>query len=468
MVFEFPEGNMSIKKHEMDMTEGPLFKKILIFSLPLIFTGLLQCLYNAADLIVVGHFRGHIALAAVGSTGALNNLIVGLFMGISVGAGVCAAQYIGARENDKVEKVVHTSVLAALIMGVIVGAIGFVLSKSLLILMDTPENVIEYSTLYIRIIFLGVPAVLLYNFCAAILRATGDTKHPLIFLTISGIVNVGLNVLMVVCFDMGVEGVAIATITSQYLSAALVVWHMCRIDSCIKIKPRELRIHKEHFVRMMKIGVPSGIQGTLFSLSNVLFQSAINGFGDVIMAGNAAAANIETFTWIIMNALHHTAVSFTAQNIGAKKYERLGAVLRNCLVVVTAVWAVSAGLILIFGRQLVGLYAGGDPAVIQSGLNRIWIVISTHIICGYMDVMCGALRGMGRSFSSMMLTLIFNCGVRVLWLYTVFRVFSTPVSIYIAYPVSWGFSALANLVAFLIVLRKLKASKEAELLAPTL
>ena len=290
---------MSIKKHEMDMTEGPLFKKILIFSLPLIFTGLLQCLYNAADLIVVGHFRGHIALAAVGSTNALNNLIVGLFMGISVGAGVCAAQYIGARENDKVEKVVHTSVLAALIMGVIVGAIGFVLSKSLLILMDTPENVIEYSTLYIRIIFLGVPAVLLYNFCAAILRATGDTKHPLIFLTISGIVNVGLNVLMVVCFDMGVEGVAIATITSQYLSAALVVWHMCRIDSCIQIKLREIRIHKEHFVRMMKIGVPSGIQGTLFSLSNVLFQSAINGFGDVIMAGNAAAANIETFTWII-------------------------------------------------------------------------------------------------------------------------------------------------------------------------
>lgn len=454
---------MSIKKHEMDMTEGPLFAKILRFSLPLIFTGLLQCLYSAADLIVVGHFRGHIALAAVGSTNALNNLIVGLFMGISVGAGVCAAQYIGAREHDKVEKVVHTSVLAALIMGVIVGGIGFALSKNMLLLMDTPANVIEHSTLYIRIIFLGVPAVLLYNFCAAILRATGDTKHPLIFLTISGILNVFLNVIMVVFFGMGVEGVAIATITSQYLSAFLAFLHMCRIDSSIKIKIREIKIHREYFARMMKIGVPSGIQGTLFSLSNVLFQSAINGFGDIVMAGNSAAINIESFTWIVMNALHHTAVSFTAQNVGAKKYERLGAVLRNCLVVVTAVWAVSGGLTLIFGRQLVGLYAGGDPLVVQSGLNRIYLLISAYVVCGYMDVMCGALRGMGRSFSSMLLTLIFNCGVRILWLQTIFKMFGTPVSIYLAYPVSWGLSALATLVAFFIFLKKLKASREKEL-----
>ena len=459
---------MSVKKHEMDMTEGPLFKKILIFSLPLIFTGLLQCLYNAADLIVVGHFRGHIALAAVGSTGALNNLIVGLFMGISVGAGVCVAQYIGAKEHEKVSRVVQTSVLSSLIMGVAVGALGFALSKYLLTLMDTPENVIEYSTLYIRIIFLGVPGVLLYNFCAAILRAAGDTKHPMIFLTISGIVNVGLNVIMVTVFGMGVEGVAIATIVSQYLSATLAVIYMCRIDSSIRIKPRELRIHKDHFFRMMKIGVPSGIQGSLFSLSNVLFQSAINGFGDVIMAGNSAAGNIESFTWIVMNAIHHTAVSFTAQNVGAKKYDRLGAVLRNCLFVVTAVWAVSAGLILLFGHQLVGLYAGNDEVVIQSGLNRMWVVISTHVICGYMDVICGALRGMGRSFTSMMLTLIFNCGVRVLWLYTVFPMFGTPLSIYVAYPVSWGLSAIANLVAFLIVLGALKASKARELSEPTL
>ncbi len=457
---------MSVKKHEMDMTEGPLLKKILYFSLPLIFTGLLQCLYNAADLIVVGHFRGHIALAAVGSTSALNHLIVGLFMGISVGAGVCVAQHIGAKEHDKVSRVVHTSVLASVIMGVAVGALGFAFSKYLLTLMDTPENVIEYSTLYIRIIFLGVPAVLLYNFCAAILRATGDTKHPLIFLTISGFVNVGLNVIMVRAFGMGVEGVAIATIASQYLSAILVLIYMCLIDSSIKVKLRELRIYKEHLVKMMKIGVPSGIQGSLFSLSNVLFQSAINGFGDVIMAGNFAAANIESFTWIVMNAIHHTAVSFTAQNVGAKKYERLGSVLRNCLLVVTAVWAVSAGLILIFRHQLLGLYADGDEAVIQSGLNRVWLVIGTHVLCGYMDVICGALRGMGRSFTSMLLTLIFNCGVRVLWLYTAFPMIGTPLSIYIAYPISWGFSILANLIAFLIVLRGLKRSKEKELLAP--
>jgi len=386
---------MSVKKHEMDMTEGPLFKKILIFSLPLIFTGLLQCLYNAADLIVVGHFRGHIALAAVGSTGALNNLIVGLFMGISVGAGVCVAQYIGAKEHEKVSRVVQTSVLSSLIMGVAVGALGFALSKYLLTLMDTPANVIEYSTLYIRIIFLGVPGVLLYNFCAAILRAAGDTRHPMIFLTISGIVNVGLNVIMVTVFGMGVEGVAIATIVSQYLSAALAVIYMCRIDSSIRIKPRELRIHKDHFFRMMKIGVPSGIQGSLFSLSNVLFQSAINGFGDVIMAGNSAAGNIESFTWIVMNAIHHTAVSFTAQNVGAKKYDRLGAVLRNCLFVVTAVWAVSAGLILLFGHQLVKeaypFYAHSFIGL-RVNVYQLAVIIDIEMLaCGYRE--CANLFG---------------------------------------------------------------------------
>ena len=449
---------MRSRTHEMDMTEGPLFKKILRFSLPLIFTGLLQCLYSAADLIVVGHFKGHIALAAVGSTNALSNLIVGLFMGISVGAGVCAAQYIGAKEQDKVSKVVHTSVLAALIMGVAVGALGIIFAKDMLLLMDTPANVIDYSALYIRIIFAGVPASLLYNFCAAILRATGDTKHPLIFLTISGLCNVLLNVIMVVGFGMGVEGVAIATVASQIMSAVLIFVHMCRTESCIKITIRKIRISGKHFVRMMKIGVPSGIQSTLFSLSNVLFQSAINGFGDVVMAGNSAAVNIETFTWIAMNALHHAAVSFTAQNVGAKKYERLGGVLRNCLLVVTAAWAVSAGAVLIFGHRLVGLYAGGDPSVIESGLNRLWLLLPIYCLCGYMDVICGALRGMGRSFTSMILTLVFNCGVRIIWLQTVFKLFSTPAGIYAAYPVSWGLSAIANLLAFIIVLKKLKAS----------
>ncbi len=441
-------------KHEMDMTEGPLFKKILIFSLPLVLTGLLQCFYNAADLVIVGHFNGHIALAAVGNTSALNNLIVGVFMGLSVGAGVCAAQYIGSREYDRVRKVVHTSVLTSVILGIAVGIFGFIFAPQLLRLMDTPDSVIEHSTLYIRIIFCGVPANLLYNYCASILRSSGDTKHPLIFLTVSGLANVVLNIVLVTAFDMGVEGVAVATVASQVLSAVMVVVYMCRSDSYLKITLRELKIDRGTLSKMMAIGIPSGIQGSLFSLSNVVIQSSINSFDDIVMAGNSAAGNIEGFIWIAMNSVSQASVTFTGQNVGAKKYNRIGRVLVGCMAVTAAVWALFAAAVLIFRTELLGLYAGGSEEVIAAGLRRTMIIAPTYILCGMMEAVGGTLRGMGKSVTTMVFTLIGVCGVRILWVNTIFRVFNTPTSIYISYPVSWFLAFAANFIAFAVIYRK--------------
>lgn len=445
---------MQSYKHGMDMTEGPLLRKVIRFSLPLILTGLLQCFYNAADLIVVGHFEGHVALAAVGSTGSLNNLVVGVFMGLSVGAGVCAAQYIGAKQYEKVRKVLHTSILTALIIGVVVGAVGFIFAPKLLALMDTPDTVIDLATLYIRIIFCGVPASLLYNYLASILRSSGDTKHPLLFLTIAGIVNVVLNVILITVFDMGVAGVGIATITSQILSAIMITVYMLKSDSYLKIKLGELKISKKYLFRMMMIGIPSGIQGSLFSLSNVVIQSAVNSFDDVIIAGNAAAMNIEGFLWIAMNSISQAAITFVGQNVGAKKYHRLGKVLLSCMGVVLITWGVMAAFILGFRDQLLGLYAGDNQAVIAAGITRCSIIIPTYLICGNMDVVCGALRGMGKSVSTMVMTLIGVCGIRVLWVASIFKVFNTPMSIYISYPVSWSIALAGNLALFIWFYRR--------------
>ena len=288
------------KKREVNMTEGPFFKKILVFVIPLILTGFLQSLYNAADLMVVGRFRGDLALAAVGTTGSLTNLIVGLFMGLSVGAGVVVAQYLGALNHKAVERVVHSAISIAAILGVAVGVIGFVFAPTLLRMMDTPDTVLNYAVLYIRIVFLGMPAQMMYNYCASMLRSTGDTFRPLLFLSISGLVNVLLNVVLVVVFGMGVEGVAIATAASNYLSAIMILVYMHRQEGCMHVSFRKLRMDRHIIGKILYIGVPSGLQSTLFSLSNVMIQASINSFGDVVMAGNTAASNLEGFIYIIM------------------------------------------------------------------------------------------------------------------------------------------------------------------------
>ena len=404
--------------------------------------------------MVVGHYNGHIALAAVGSTSALNSLIIGVFMGLAVGAGVCAAQYIGAKDYEKVGRVVHTSILLSIILGASIGAVAFAFAPQLLTLMDTPENVIAHSTLYIRIIFCGFPANLLYNYCAAILRSSGDTKHPLIFLTVSGVVNVLLNIFMVSALDMGVAGVAVATVASQVLSAVLIVVYMARSEGYLKIRLNELRISGEQLSRILAIGIPTGIQGSLFSLTNVLIQSSINSFGDIVVAGNSAAVNIETFIFTASNSVHQAAVTFTGQNVGAKKYGRIGKVALACAGF-SAIFCMVFGVLMYFLKTpLIGLYASGDDAVIRAGITRISIVAITYFLGGIQDSICGVLRGMGQSLSSMIVSLLAICGFRILWLQTVFKVFNTPISIYVTYPISWMLSLLGNLALFLFIYRK--------------
>ncbi len=445
---------MKKKRNAMDMTSGPLLRNIIVFSIPVILTGLLQCFYNAADLVIVGRFEGSIALAAVSNTGALTNLVVGLCMGIAVGAGVCAAQYIGAREYEKVRKVVHTSVVTSILFGIIVALVGVIFAPNFLRLMDTPEGVMEHSTLYIRIIFCGVPANLLYNYCASILRSSGDTKHPLIFLTISGLVNVGLNVVLVTVVRLGVAGVAIATISSQILSAVMIVAYMARSNGYLKIEFKKLSISRKYLRKMLLIGIPSGIQGSLFSLSNVVIQSSINSFGDIVMAGNGAAGNIEGFIYIAMNSGYQATMTFVGQNVGAKRYDRIPKVLTSSMIVVTGVWVIFAGGALLFARPLLSLYANGDPAVIDAGVARMAIVISLYVICGYMDALCGALRGMGKSFTAMIISLVGACGVRILWINTVFEIFRTQLSVYISYPVTWTLTTLCHFIAFYVIYKK--------------
>ncbi len=446
---------MKFFKHNGNIPKGAMLKKIILFSLPLVVMGILQTLYNAADLVVVGYFDGNIALAAVGNTGALTNLIVGLFMGLSVGAGVCVAQHVGAKEYDEVNKVVHTSVLASLILGVIVSIVGIILAPRMLAAMDTPDSVIRFSTLYLRIILCGVPASMLFNYCAAILRSTGDTKHPMVFLSVSGLVNVGLNLIFVILLHMGVAGVAVATISSQYLSAAMIVVFMCRSNSYIKLSFRKLGIDRRKLAKILYIGIPSGLQGVLFSFSNVLIQSSINGFGDIVMAANSAAANLEQFVYISMNAVYHASLTFVGQNIGAKTYSRIRSVLVNCVVVVTAIGLGMAGIVYLLRYPLLNLYAPGNPEVAQAAISRMSVILPTYFLCGIMEVFCGALRGMGKSVTAMVVSLVGACGIRILWIKTIFVLFPTITNIYISYPVSWAITAATHMIFCIVFLHRL-------------
>ncbi len=442
------------KTRNVDMTKGPFLKKIILFAIPLIFTGVLQQLYNAADLIVVGMFDGQVALAAVGATGSLTNLVIGLFLGLSVGAGVAVAHHIGERREDEVKKVVHTSVLLSLILGIVIAVIGYILAPTLLAWMGTPENVIVYSTLYIRIIFMGFPAQMVYNYAASMLRSAGDAKRPLIFLAISGLVNVGLNLLLVAVFRMGVAGVAIATISSQYLSAIMIMIYMMRTDGAMHLSLRELRLHSSKVKKILYIGIPSGIQGTLFSLSNVLIQSSINSFGDTVMAGSAAGSNLEGFVYIAMNAMYHVSLTFVGQNVGARAYHNIKKILLYCAAVVTVLGLSLGAMIYIFHEPLVNLYAPDNPAVMAAALDRLRVIMFTYFLCGLMETLCGGLRAMGKSITSMVISLCGACAFRILWLATVFQWVNTPTSIYLSYPVSWAITNLTMVIFLVIAVRR--------------
>lgn len=443
------------KSYEIDMCNGPLLGKIMLFTLPLMLSGILQLLFNAADVVVVGRFAGNEALAAVGSTGALTNLLVNLFIGMSVGANVLVARYYGGKQEEEVSRTVHTSMLVSAAGGVILAVLGIVLAKPLLLLMDTPDNVINHSVLYMRIYFLGMPVMLIFNFGSAILRAVGDTRRPLFYLIIAGVINVALNLWFVIGFHMGVAGVALATVISQCVSTALIVRSLLKSEGCLRLRPERLRMDWEKFGKIAAIGLPAGLQGSLFSISNVLIQSSVNSFGSVAMAGNTAASNIESFVYVAMNSVHQTAVSFTGQNLGGRQYDRIRKILIECLLFVTAIGLVLGNGAFLLGRQFLGFYST-DPEVISYGLLRMGIICTWYFWCGIMDVLVGSIRGLGYAVMPMIVSLLGACAFRVVWIYTFFAWDRTLRTLYISYPISWALTAGVHLICFIAVYRKVK------------
>ena len=447
--------NQSSAKYEIDMCNGPLLGKILLFYIPLMLSGILQLLFNAADIVVVGRFAGNEALAAVGSTSSLTNLIVNLFIGLSVGANVLVARFYGAGQENELKDMVQTAVASSVIGGVILIFAGFFVSGPALTLMGTPEDVIGHSVLYMRIYFAGMPFMMVYNFGSSVLRAVGDTRRPLYYLLAAGVVNVLLNLLFVIVFSMGVAGVALATVISQAISAALVVRCLVLTDSVYRLELKGLRIAPDKLAKMFRIGMPAGVQGALFSISNVLIQSSVNSFGSVAMAGNTAASNIEGFIYMAMNACHQTALSFTSQNFGAGQYRRMTRVLLYCLGLVAALGLVLGGGMVAFGHSLARVYSP-DEQVIQYSVNRLQIIGKTYFVCGMMDTMVGGLRGIGCSLIPMFVSLTGACAFRVVWIFTVFAMDQTLQTLYVSYPVSWAITFAAHVVCYLVVRQRMK------------
>lgn len=438
------------------MTEGPLLGKIISFTLPIMLSSLLQLLFNAADMIVVGRFAGDISLAAVGATSALINLLVNVTLGLSIGSNVVVANYHGSGDSRGVSETVHTSILVSLICGVSVGILGILTSRTLLIWMETPETVLDLSAVYMKIYFAGLPVTFLYNFGSSVLRSVGDTKRPLVYLSIAGVLNVFLNLFFVIVLKMDVAGVALATVISQTVSASLVLITLARDNESWKFDYRKLKIHKDKLIKILRIGLPAGLQSAIFSISNVLIQSSINSFGDIAMAGNTADGSLEGFNFVAMDAFSHAALTFTSQNVGAKKYERLNRILWETLVLVTVVGVTIGTLTMVFGKQLLGIYLPGSEEAIGYGLVRMKIISVTYFTCGIMNVIVGAMRGMGYSIEPMIITLGGVCGLRILWIYTVFAFKRTLEILYLSYPISWVASIIIDVIVYVILRRKFR------------
>lgn len=430
-----------------------MLKKILVFSVPVVLAGTLQLLYNASDMIVVGRFAEAGSLAAVGATSALINLIVNVFMGLSVGTCVVVARCYGQRDYESASRAAHTSIVISIVCGIFVGFLGFFLARPLLELMATPEDVIDRAALYMKIYFIGIPGNMLYNFGSAIMRAGGDTRRPLYYLTASGIVNVLLNLLFVIVFHMGVAGVATATIISQLISAVLVTIHLCKTEGACKIEYKKLKISRYELLLIAKIGLPAGIQGSVFSISNVIIQSSVNSFGSVVMDGNTAAGNLEGFIYTAMNSVSQAALSFVSQNYGAVKFDRIKKVTAICSVIVVVIGVVMGGLFYGFSDTLLGFY-NNNPDVIAAGKIRMSIICTTYFTCGVMDVLSGSMRGLGKSTTSMIVSLIGACLFRIVWIYTVFAAEHTLFWLYISYPISWVLTDLAHFTCFTVSLKK--------------
>lgn len=448
------------RNYEMDMTSGPLLGKILAFSFPLMCSGVLQLLFNAADIIVVGRYAGHTALAAVGSTSSLINLLVNLFVGLSVGANVLIARSYGAGRMEAVHKGVHTAMLTALVGGIALIFVGLAASRPMLSLMGTPDDVIDQAALYLRIYFVGAPSLLVYNFGAAILRAVGDTRRPLYFLTLAGVLNVILNLVFVIVFSMGVAGVALATILSQTLSAWLIVLCLMHNTGAFQLVLQELRIDKEQLQEILRIGVPAGIQGMVFSLSNVVIQSSVNSFGSAVMAGNTAASNIEGFVYTCMNAVSQTSMSFVSQNVGARRFARVDQVVLRCMLLSAGVGILLGNSAYLLGRWLLGIYTP-EPQVITYGLYRMSVVCTTYFLCGWMDCLACSVRGLGSSMLPMIVSILGACVLRIIWVMTLFQWERTQLCLYLSYPVSWAITAAVHLICFLVLRRKIRTTQPA-------
>lgn len=451
---------MEKKRYEIDMVNGPILKKMLLFTLPLMCSSILQLLFNAADIVVVGRFAGDNSLAAVGSNAALINLMTNVFLGLSVGGNVLAARDYGSGNDEELSKTLHTAMLLGIVSGLILTVAGVIFAPQLLKLMQTPENILPLASLYLRIYFLGMTAMMVYNFGSALLRSVGDTKRPLYYLVTAGVINVILNLVFVIVLHMDVAGVALATVISQCISASLVVRCMMREQGGIRLIPKKLRIHKDKLIRIVRVGLPAGFQGAVFSLSNVVIQSSVNIFGEIVVAGNSAAMNLEGFVYVAMNAFHQAAISFTSQNMGAGKKERIGKILfvaEGC-VIVTGV--VLGWLIYGFGRPLLHIYSNSNE-VIEAGMVRMAIILLPYALCGMMDVVVGVLRGIGYSVGPMIISLLGACGLRLVWIATIFQIprFHNISTVYLSYPITWTITLLAQLLLYANAQKKLKETR---------
>ena len=444
-------------KRSTNMLKGPLWSSLITYTIPIILTSVLQLLFNAADLVIVGRFCGSINVAAVSATGSITNLIVNLFIGLSIGAGVTVAHALGGNQALEVQRTVHTALPTALVGGILLSVVGVLFSETFLVMMKTPENVLPLSAKYMRIYFCGMTFTMVYNFCASILRAAGDTKSPLLFLTIAGIINVILNVFFVVFLKMTVDGVALATIISQAISAVLVVIALMRRTDACRFSLKKMRFYKQPFFKIIRIGLPAGIQSSMFAISNVIVQSSINSFNsEALMSGNGAAANIEGFIYVIMNSFHQTAVNYIGQNMGAHQYQRIKKIFGMCLMYVTIFGFAAGFAVWSFGEELLSIYITDSAEAIRYGLIRFNFIALPYFVCGLMDVSTGALRGLGASFTPMLISIMGVCGIRIMWIYTVFQIprFHTPEWLYISYLLSWFGTFIFQTAAFIIIYKK--------------
>ncbi|MGI6176953.1 MAG: MATE family efflux transporter [Eubacterium sp.] len=442
-------GKRRLASNEIDMTKGPILEKMLSFAFPLMASSVLQLLFNAADVLVVGNFAGDEALAAVGSNGSLINLLVNLFVGLSIGVNVLAARYYGSGDGKSLSETVHTAMLMAVISGIILTIIGVIFARTFLVLMQSPEDVLPLAAVYLRIYFLSMTPMMIYNFGAGLLRAKGDTKRPLYFLTAAGIINVVLNLIFVIGFDMDVAGVAIATVVSECVSALLVWRCLMNENGDFRLDPHKLKIYKNHFRMIIRIGLPAGLQGVLFSISNVIIQTAVNSFGSVVVAGSSAAINVENFVYVAMNAFSQAEVSFVSQNVGAMRYDRIGKITRTalaCSVITGAFLGITA---YVLGDPLIGIFTDSED-VIEQGIIRLRYLSAPYAICGAMEIMSGAMRGMGYSLTPTIVTVFGACVFRIVWLATVFMIpeYHTISTVYISYPISWILTLAIHCVCF--------------------